>query len=188
MQTFKAVGANCLLLASCLARLVSKCLIQSKFLNLSLCCSHCSCFIYFSLFILSLSPSFLLSLLFIELPYLTVSSDASLSVFILCVFLSVFFFSPLLFLSLSLHPGLSALLSVLIFFPLFSPICSSPLCDIARAALAHTFTCRDSRRHPLTEISWPIWLCGIALRDCAWLRIWHVWCGYICVCVCSSVK
>lgn len=191
-------------LSPCLARSVPKSLISelgillptlsscSLLLCLSLCLSvSLSSGIHFFLYYHHLSLC-LSALPFIMLPYLAMSSDTSplLSVY----FHSVSFYLSSFF-SLLIPLSWSSFFSVLISL---SPTCSSPLCVIARAA--HTHACAHkrshSRMHTVTQShTGTPWLrlaglferCGVALRDCVWLCVWHVCvctCSQECVCVC----
>lgn len=84
-----------------------------------------------------LHPSLCLSgLPFVMLPYLTMLSDTSP---LLSAFHLLSLSTSLVFLSLSLYAGLSALSSLSL------STCSSPLCDIARAA--HTHLCAHTHSH-----------------------------------------
>lgn len=126
--------------------------------------------------------------------YLTMSSDTS------PLLSASVYFNPLsLYTSLVFSFFIPLSCSVSFFLPLcsdfsLSATCSSPLCDIARAAHTHAFTLTQSHTGtPWLRLAGLFELCGIALRDCAWLCMWHVWCVFMCahvlmgVCVCLHV-
>lgn len=177
--------------------------LSSSFLLLCLSpCVSVSLLSGIHLFLFYLHPSLCLpDLPFIMLPYLTMSSDTSPLLSASLYFHPLSLSTSLVFLSSSLYPGLSALSFLFWFLPLQpAPLRSVTLPELLTHTRTHVHTHAHAHKHtqseshtdtPWLRLAGLFELCGIALRDCVQLCMWHIWCVFmhvhmltwICVCV-----